>query len=146
MLAARLATRTLTVKNVWSAGNAVITINKAAWNMLHAVPASSYMVTRSPVFTRNFWNGSKNDAQDPEEIIRILKENPEIRTVLEEFQLLLKSKGVDGSKTPSITEMVKLFSQKDVRDMAQKLQLEFQKAGINITPANVGLLMDKFKQ
>lgn len=105
----------------------------------------------APTFRRLASNSNDADISDKDalkvrDIVTKLNQNPEIRDILEQFQKLLVTKGFDPNQPPSFMEMMRLFSQKDVRELASKLKEKFDEAGIKISPEDMGLFMKLFKQ
>ncbi|SGZ53073.1 CIC11C00000004733 [Sungouiella intermedia] len=105
----------------------------------------------APTFSRFASNSNDADISDADklkvqDIVGKLNQNPEIREILEQFQTLLVSKGFNPNQPPSFMEMMRLFSQKDVRELAGKLKQKFDEAGIKISPEDMGLFMKLFKQ
>lgn len=89
---------------------------------------------------------SDSDTLKVHDIVTKLNQNPEIREILEQFQKLLVAKGFNPNQPPSFMEMMRLFSQKDVRELATKLKNKFDEEGIKISPEDMGLFMKLFKQ
>lgn len=115
------------------------------------VPAIARVAPRSS-FVRWASNSNSNDfdMSDKEslkiqELVTKLNQNPEIRDILDQFQKLLVAKGFNPNQPPSFMEMMKLFAQKDVRELASKLKNKFDEAGIQISPEDMGLFMKLFK-
>lgn len=88
---------------------------------------------------------SDKDKAKVHDIVAKLNQHPEIRDILDQFQQLLVSKGFNPNQPPSFMEMMRLFSQKDVRELASKLKTKFDEAGIQISPDDMGLFMKLFK-
>lgn len=121
---------------------------------LRVAPRLPLLARRTPlVFSRCALNSngpdfdiSDKDLAKVHDIVTKLNQNPEIREILREFQDLIVSKGFNPNLPPSFMEMMRLFSQKDVRELASKLKAKFDEAGIQISPEDMGLFMKLFKQ
>ncbi|OBA22299.1 hypothetical protein METBIDRAFT_26273, partial [Metschnikowia bicuspidata var. bicuspidata NRRL YB-4993] len=85
-----------------------------------------------------------DDEASVRDLISKLNENPEIKEILALFQLLLVSKGLNPEKPPSMMEIMRLFADKEVREMAGKLKAKFDEAGIQISPDQMNLFMGMF--
>lgn len=102
--------------------------------------------TKLTTFTRFASISPSDDEAGVRELIGKLNENPEIREILEQFQLLLVSKGLNPEKPPSMMEIMRLFADKEVRELAGKLKGKFDDAGIQISPDQLNLFMGMFKK
>lgn len=80
------------------------------------------------------------------EIVEKLRSNPEIAQILQEFQSTIIEKGFDPLRPPSMMEMMRLFAQKEVRELAAKLKTKLDEAGIVLSPEHIGLFMNNFKK
>lgn len=116
--------------------------------------ARSSVLTRSTfpkAFTRFASSSNEDDLPDKDvlkvqDVISKLHQHPEIRDLLDEFQKVLLTKGFDPTQQPSFTQVMKLFSDKDVRGLVVRLKDQFEKAGIQISPDDMGLFMKMFKK
>lgn len=57
--------------------------------------------------------------------------NPKVKELVLEMQNLLTKNGVDPAKPPSKMQLIKLFSQKEARQLMFQLQAEMEAAGIS---------------
>ncbi|CUM65089.1 uncharacterized protein PRCAT00002714001 [Priceomyces carsonii] len=76
-----------------------------------------------------------------EKIASTLRGNPEIRTLLEDFQTLLHDKGFRTDKAPSMVEMFKLMTEKDVKDHLTKLKDALDRADVKFSTEDIKAFM-----
>lgn len=94
-----------------------------------------------------FASGSAPSDEDKlKEIVEKLQANPEITAILQDFQKMIVDKGFDALRPPLMMEMMRLFSQKDVREKAGELKAKLDEAGIVLSPEHIGLFMNGFKK
>lgn len=138
-------------------------------NRLAAVVRSGRLVSRTPLVARaaptvlgrvaptNFIRFASNSNSDDfdlsdkdmikvQEMVAKLNQHPEIRDILDQFQKLLLAKGFNPNQPPSFMEMMRLLSQKDVRELASKMKDKFEEAGVKFSPEDMGLFMKLFKK
>lgn len=97
-----------------------------------------------------FGGGGKNNNEppsDPQEVFEkfatTLKNNPELGKLLDGFQKLLVSKGIDSQgKPPSMTQMMKMLTDADIRQHLSKLKDELDRANIQINQKDLSALTD----
>lgn len=112
-------------------------------------PAMAPNVFR-PTFTRFASSSSEDDLPDKDilklqDVVSKLNQHPEIRELLAELQTILVNKGFNPEVQPSFTEIMKLFADKEVRELAKRLKGSLDKAGIEISPEDMGLFMKLLK-
>ncbi|GEQ66804.1 hypothetical protein JCM33374_g467 [Metschnikowia sp. JCM 33374] len=117
-----------------------VTFARPAVKLLRSQPA------KFTTFTRFASNSPIDEEVHVRELISKLHENPEIREILEQFQSVLLSKGLNPEKPPSMMEVMRLFADKEVRELAGKLKGKFDEAGIQISPDQMGSFMNMFKK
>lgn len=111
-----------------------------------AAPRLGILKTQFPRFASTTPQNEPAEALKVQQVVDKLNQNPEIREILNEFQRLLAEKGFNTEKPPSFMEMMRLFSQKDVRELASRLKAKFDEAGIEFTPDQMSLFMGMFKK
>lgn len=94
---------------------------------------------------RTLASSTDNDLSKVQEVMHKVNDNPQIRALLDEFQVLLQEKGFDPSKQPSFTEIMRLFADSKVRGLILQLKEEFDKAGIKVLQEDMGAFMKFFK-
>ncbi|QBM90139.1 hypothetical protein METSCH_E03790 [Metschnikowia aff. pulcherrima] len=117
-----------------------LALARPAAQLLRSQPA------KSASFARFASNSPVADEASVAKLVGKLNENPEIREILEQFQVLLVSKGLNPEKPPSMMEVMRLFADKEVRELAGKLKAKFDDAGIQISPDQMSLFMGMFKK
>ena len=97
----------------------------------------------TPIVTKRFLS------QDPQvrinEIVNIVKANPNITQVLKEFESLVEDKNFfKEGNPPNMMQIAKLLMDNNVRQCLQKLKAEFEKANINFSPEDITMLMKHY--
>mmetsp|Transcript_8610 Transcript_8610/g.8504 ORF Transcript_8610/g.8504 Transcript_8610/m.8504 type:complete len:142 (-) Transcript_8610:912-1337(-) len=102
------------------------------------------------VYQRTYASSSKPDevleeAQRVSNVINVFRENPEIRSLLDDFQNLLAEKGLqpDG-KQPSMFQMMKILADKDVKASLLKLKEALDGANIQLTQEDLNAFMNLY--
>lgn len=119
-------------------------------NVRVAVARVSYPRTFTTSYPRKFFGGKNNDPPaDPKEVFdkfaTTLKSNPELGQLLSGFQELLASKGIEtNGKAPSMTQMMKMLTDSDIREHLSKLKDALDAADIKINQQDVSALTDIF--
>ena len=91
-----------------------------------------------------FFGGSKPDPNETiQKFTETLRTNPELGNLLSGFQTLLAEKGIatDG-QPPSMTQMMRIMADKDIRDHLGKLKQALDDANIQITQQDLSALTD----
>lgn len=96
-------------------------------------------------------SSNENDFPDPDmmkiqDVVSKAQLNPVIRELLQDFQEIIKEKGFNPDEQPSMTQIMRLFADKEVRKLLLKLKDAFDEAGIKISPDEIGLFMKLFKK
>lgn len=101
-------------------------------------------------YQRTYASSSKPDevleeAQRVSNVINVFRENPEIRSLLDDFQNLLAEKGLqpDG-KQPSMFQMMKILADKDVKASLLKLKEALDGANIQLTQEDLNAFMNLY--
>ncbi|KAF3993594.1 hypothetical protein FT663_00264 [Candidozyma haemuli var. vulneris] len=103
------------------------------------------------VFTRYASSSNENDLPDDDilkvqDVVSKVQQHPHIRELLNEFQDIIVKKGFNPNEQPSITQVMRLFADKEVRQLISKLKDAFEEAGIKISPDDMGSFMKMFKK
>lgn len=105
---------------------------------------------RPIVYQRTYASSSKPDdvldeAQRVGNVINVFRQNPEIRTLLDDFQKLLAEKGLqpDG-KQPTMFQMMKILADKDVKASLLKLKEALDGANIQLTQEDLNAFMNLY--
>ncbi|KAK6456643.1 uncharacterized protein RJT20DRAFT_126656 [Scheffersomyces xylosifermentans] len=106
----------------------------------------------STSFTTKIFNrGNKPGEFSEEQAARVkqfaetLKNNPELSQLLDGFQTLLVNKGIQtAGKPPSLTQMMKMLTDKDIRDHLTKLKDCLEKSNIQINQQDLNALTDYY--
>ena len=105
---------------------------------------------RPIVHQRTYASSSKPDdgleeADKVSNIINVFKQNPEIRSLLDDFQNLLTQKGLqpDG-KQPTMFQMMKIMADKDVKASLLKLKEALDAANIQLTQEDLNAFMNLY--
>lgn len=94
-----------------------------------------------------FFNRPSSDPTDlVSRISTTLKENPEISNLVLEFKSLLSTKNISLSSAPSITDMMKIATDLELKSCLMKLSLEFENAGIKVNPGDIKALLKLFTE
>lgn len=96
-------------------------------------------------------SSNENDLPDEDvlkvqDVVSKVQQHPHIRELLNEFQEIIVKKGFNPQEPPSITQVMRLFADKEVRELISKLKDAFEEAGIKISADDMGLFMKMFKQ
>lgn len=105
---------------------------------------------RPIVSQRTYASSSKPDeileeAQRVGNLINVFRQNPEIRSLLDDFQNLLAEKGLqpDG-KQPTMFQMMKILADKDVKASLLKLKEALDGANIQLTQEDLNAFMNLY--
>lgn len=105
---------------------------------------------RPIVYQRTYASSSKPDdvleeAQRVGNLINVFRQNPEIRSLLDDFQNLLAEKGLqpDG-KQPTMFQMMKILADKDVKASLLKLKEALDGANIQLTQEDLNAFMNLY--
>lgn len=107
--------------------------------------------TRGPVVLQRTYASSPKPDEGVEEaervsnVINVFRENPEIRSLLDDFQKLLAEKGLqpDGNK-PTMFQMMKILADKDVKASLMKLKEALDSANIQLTQDDLNAFMNLY--
>lgn len=96
-------------------------------------------------------SSNENDLPDDDvlkvqDVVSKVQQHPHIRELLNQFQEIIVKKGFNPQEPPSMTQVMRLFADKEVRALISKLKDAFDEAGIKISPEDMGLFMKMFKQ
>lgn len=73
----------------------------------------------------------------------VLKANPELSQLLDGFQTLLVEKGIQtAGKPPSLTQMMKMLADKDIRDHLSQLKDCLERSDVKINQQDLNALTD----
>lgn len=117
-------------------------------NALRPVSLRSLPKTQSVRFASS---SNENDLPDDyvlkvQDVVSKVQQHPHIRELLNQFQEIIVKKGFNPQEPPSMTQVMRLFADKEVRALISKLKDAFDEAGIKISPEDMGLFMKMFKQ
>lgn len=118
---------------------------------LPRLSVSRPVAAKSQIFyQRSYASSSKLDGELVEEervkkIISVFRENPEIKTVLDEFQKLLAEKGLqpDGNQ-PTMVQMMKILADKEVKTALMKLKGALDSANVQLTQEDLNAFMNLY--
>ncbi|KAK8443013.1 hypothetical protein ACI3LY_002818 [Candidozyma auris] len=134
--------------------------------LTRSVAARPSMASRSPllraaaqspvskpqfIFARFASSPNENDLPD-EDILKVqdvvskVQQHPHIRELLNEFQDIIVKKGFNPNEQPSFTQVMRLFADKEVRQLISKLKDAFDEAGIKVSPEDMSSFMKMFKK
>lgn len=85
---------------------------------------------------------TQEQTQRINDIAQKLRSNPEIKTLLEQFQEILVNNGFKPENPPSMFDMIRLLSKKDVKEHLLKLKAELDKANIQFGPEDIQSFMN----
>lgn len=116
-------------------------------NALRPVSLRSLPRTQSVRFASS---SNENDLPDDDvlkvqDVVSKVQQHPHIRELLNQFQEIIVKKGFNPQEPPSMTQVMRLFADKEVRALISKLKDAFDEAGIKISPEDMGLFMKMFK-
>ncbi|KAK6201565.1 uncharacterized protein RJT21DRAFT_120621 [Scheffersomyces amazonensis] len=120
---------------------------------ISGIRVSSRTITRSFSYTRpvQFFGGKDKSEPTAEQLEKIqkftetIRTNPEIGQLLNGFKDLLEVKGMStGGKPPTITQMMRIFADKDIREQLSKLKDAFEKANIQVKQDDLSVFTDVF--
>ncbi|PVH13662.1 uncharacterized protein CXQ87_001775 [Candidozyma duobushaemuli] len=116
-------------------------------NALRPVSLRSLPRTQSVRFASS---SNENDLPDDDvlkvqDVVSKVQQHPHIRELLNQFQEIIVKKGFNPQEPPSMTQVMRLFADKEVRALISKLKDAFDEAGIKISPEDMGSFMKMFK-
>lgn len=96
-------------------------------------------------------SSNENDLPDDDvlkvqDVVSKVQQHPHIRELLNEFQDIIVKKGFNPNEQPSFTQVMRLFADKEVRELISRLKVAFDEAGIKISQDDLGLFMKMFKK
>lgn len=121
-------------------------------NNVFKASKNSRILTRctypNPVATRSYASRlsepedlSGGEAQTVQALISKIRETPEIKDKLDNFQVLLRDKGFNTNEPPSLMKMMGLLAQKDVKDAISDLKSTLEDNGVKMGPEELSALM-----
>ncbi|ODV77709.1 uncharacterized protein CANTADRAFT_35064, partial [Suhomyces tanzawaensis NRRL Y-17324] len=88
---------------------------------------------------------SEEQAKTISQFGETLKNNPELAKLLDGFQSLLATKGIaTGGQPPSLTQMMKILADKDIREHLSKLKAVLDASNIKINQQDLSALTDLY--
>lgn len=106
--------------------------------------------TSSFLLRRNYASWSNGDDQGHsvervQQVVNLFRQNSELRELLDKFQKLLEAKGImpDG-KQPSVMLMLKILTDKEVRNSLKELKDVMDKEGIQLSKEDLNAFMSLY--
>ncbi|KIJ56637.1 hypothetical protein M422DRAFT_22791 [Sphaerobolus stellatus SS14] len=110
--------------------------------------SSRHVVPRKRTFTstQRVRQASESPNVRDSTLFRQLATNPEALIAIKEFTESLKVQGLDFTKdAPSQFQIFKLLANSEFRKTLEKLKVDLEKAGVEITPDNAMEMLHAFK-